>query len=409
MTILLPHFIFFVAAAAFSVLLTPRVRKWAIQLKILDLPGGRRAHETPIATMGGIAIILSFFGTLFLSALLCYVYHSELLVENLKVIHLFLAALPLVWVGILDDKYRVRYQLKLGAQIVSVLLMVYFGHRIYAITNPLNSETVLLGFLSVPVTVLWFLFIINAVNIVDGVDGLAAGVALIALLTIFFVALTLNHKMEVAVLSAILAGSIAGFLRYNFHPASIFMGDTGSLFLGFILSVLSLHSSQKSSTAVALAIPIVILGLPILDVLLAVARRWSSAWVVSRTFRARFFSWRKIFRPDTDHIHHRLLSLGLTKPQTAALLYVVALLFGAAGFIMTAARYQYIAWALLYAGVVFFLAFGKFSALQRALPPLKGKQNGVLPSPPPPSDPSAEEGAAEEDRKLERVLRDLRG
>lgn len=355
---------FFLLATGLAFLLTPLVRKLMFRYRVVDLPSERKRHEHAIPTMGGLAIFVAFFGTLQIASVSRSIWTHEPLFPNFNVSHLFLGATPLTLTGMIDDRFHIHYRWKLVAQAIAAIAMIHFGYAIYGITNPFNGETVPLGFWSRGVTVLWFLFIINAINFMDGIDGLAAGVSLIASLTIFFVSTYLG-KFEVATASVVLAGSIAGFLRYNFYPASIFMGDTGSLFLGFTIAFLSLQGAQKSSTVVALAIPIVILGLPILDVVLAIVRRWSSEWISSNSFVSRFFSWKKIFYPDLQHVHHRLLDIGLTKPQAVILLYLVAIGFGAAGLIMTAARYQHIALALLYMAVVFFLAFYKFPALQR--------------------------------------------
>ncbi len=349
----------FLASAVLAHCLTPLIRILAIRWGALDVPSERKPHERAIPTMGGAAIFLAFFIALFCIELGHVFYFHRPLFLQFRLHHLFFGALPLVLIGILDDRYRVNYKWKLVFQILSALIIVYFGYQIGGITHPFSGETIQLGVLSVPVTLLWFLFIINAINFMDGIDGLAAGVSLIALMTLFAVSLFLEN-VQIALLSILLVGSLVGFFRYNFYPASIFMGDTGSLFLGFLIAFIALCGAQKSSTAVALAIPIVILGLPILDAIFAVMRRWSSEWMVSKSFSRRVFSWQRIFYPDLGHIHHRLLALGFTKPQVVALLYLVALGFGFAGFALTAARYQQIASILFYMMFIFFIAFRKF-------------------------------------------------
>ncbi|MBI3999147.1 MAG: undecaprenyl/decaprenyl-phosphate alpha-N-acetylglucosaminyl 1-phosphate transferase [Candidatus Omnitrophica bacterium] len=377
MMILWLYFIsFFLVAAGIAFSLTPFVRKLTIQYQVMDVPDERKPHEHAIPTMGGIAMYVAFFAAILVANISYSFWMDEPLFQNFKIGHLFLGATPLVLAGMIDDRFHINYKWKLAVQIAVAISMIYSGYGIYGITNPFNGETVPLGFLSNVVTIFWFLFIINAINFMDGIDGLAAGVSLIALLTIFVVSIYLGH-VPIAVLAIILAGAIIGFLRYNFYPASIFMGDTGSLFLGFLIAILSLHGAQKSSTAVALAIPIVILGLPILDAIGAVIRRWSSEWARSRTLPARVFSWRKVFYPDLGHIHHRLLAHGLTKPETVALLYLVAFGFGVMGFVLVAARYQQIAAILLYMGVVFFIAFRKFPVFRRLLTDVVTNTNPV--------------------------------
>lgn len=373
---------YFLAAAVLTYYLTPVVRELALRWGAMDVPSGRKSHERAVPTMGGLAMFFAFFTVLSFAVLghALWFRHSPFLQFRLD--HLFFGALPLTLIGILDDKRRINYKWKLAVQILTGLLMLRFGYRISGVTNPFTGETIALGFLSGPLTVLWFLFIINAINFMDGVDGLAAGVSLIALMTLFAVSLYL-HNLQIALLSAILAGAIVGFFRYNFYPASVFMGDTGSLFLGFLIAFISLCGAQKSSTAVALAVPVVILGLPILDAIFAVARRWSSEWTHAKSFSERVFSWRRIFYPDLGHIHHRLLALGLTKPQAVVFLYLVALGFGLTGFALTAARYYQIALILLYMAVVFFIAFRKF--------PVTGQSLGVFEAPAPPGRPVFEQ------------------
>ena len=361
------YFVFFAFAAAVAFLLTPIVRNLAIRFHVVDSPNDRKPHESSMPTMGGIAMIGAFFITAYLADVVYYAWFHTPLFLQFKITHLLIGAAPLVFLGIVDDKWRVHYGFKLAVQIATATLMLSFHYRIEGITNPLNGQTIPLGFFGGFVTILWFLVIVNAINLMDGIDGLAAGISLIAVLTILVVSLYLGN-MKVAVLAVIFAGSIVGFLRYNFYPASIFMGDTGSLFLGFLIAALSLHGAQKSSTAVALAVPVAILGLPIMDALIAVIRRWSTGWADSRSLPARFFAWQRVFSPDLNHIHHRLLALGLTKRQAAIFLYLVAIGFGLTGFTLTAARYQHIALILLYMGVVFFIAFRKFPVFHVPLP-----------------------------------------
>ncbi len=376
----------FLIAAGISFVLTPFVLKLALHFQVVDRPSDRKSHEGEFPSMGGLAIFVSFFLTIGFSTLIFYVWNQQPLMPSIKGVYLLLGALPLIVCGIIDDKYHVNYKFKLIVQILSALIMVHFGFVIEGITNPWNSETVLLGYFSVPVTVFWFVFIINAINLIDGVDGLAAGIALIASLTIFVIALYLGN-IQGAVISVVLAGSIIGFLRYNFSPASIFMGDTGSLFLGFMLATLSIMSSQKSSTAVAIAIPIAVLGLPILDTLSTVYRRWYNQWVQSKTFYQKMFSWTRVFFADRNHIHHRLLAQGMTKRKAVILLYILSLGFGLIGFILTATRYQYVALILVYMGAIFFIAFRKFPATQmpfstqKDAAPNEGVKDFILPIP----------------------------
>lgn len=339
------YLVYFLFAAAVAFITTPLVRAIVLRYRVMDRPNERKPHEKAIPTMGGLAMCFAFFVTVMGANAIYKNWFGQILFPNFRPLYLALGSIPLIITGILDDQYRINYKWKLMVQFVVALIMIHFGYEIHGITNPFGGETVSLGMFSKPATIIWFLFIINAINFIDGIDGLAAGVSLIAVLTTFVVSFHLNNQ-EVALLTIILAGSILGFLRYNFYPATIFMGDTGSLFLGFLIASLSLRSAQKSSTAVALVTPIVILGLPILDAIAVVIRRWISG--------------RNVFYPDLEHVHHRLLKMGLSKPQAVILLYLIALIFGATGFALSAARYQFVALILLYTGVIFFIAFQKF-------------------------------------------------
>ncbi|MBI4398849.1 MAG: hypothetical protein HY586_06960, partial [Candidatus Omnitrophica bacterium] len=353
-------FLFSFSAASIAM---PFVIRLAKRFHVMDIPSYRKSHERAIPSMGGLAIFFAFFVTVLIHlAAFPLVYPGQQVFHG-HIFNFLLCSVPLVIVGILDDRYRVNYKIKFLIQIATALLMIGLGYQIYGITNPINGETILLGYYSIPVTVFWFLFIINAINFIDGIDGLAGGVSLIAVATIFLISLYLNNG-EVAIVSAILAGSIVGFLRYNFHPASIFMGDTGSLFLGYMLATLSLQSSQKSSTVVAIVIPIAVLGLPILDAVLAVSRRLFSGLVGQGSFQEKLFAWKKIFIGDKQHIHHQLLATGISKKQVVVFLYLVALGFGMIGFVLTAARYQYIALILLYMGIILFIAFRKLTVIR---------------------------------------------
>jgi UDP-GlcNAc:undecaprenyl-phosphate GlcNAc-1-phosphate transferase len=193
------------------------------------------------------------------------------------------------------------------------------GFRIEALANPFG-DPIALGWISLPFTLLWMVGVVNALNLIDGLDGLAGGVAFVAVTITFLVSLQRGHPLMM-LFSAALAGSIVGFLFYNFNPASIFMGDTGSMFLGFVLAATAVETNQKASTAVAVIIPTVALGLPIMDTLLAIGRR---AW-----------RGRPLFQADKEHIHHRLLARGLSHRQAVLVLYGFCVLLGLAALLLT--------------------------------------------------------------------------
>jgi UDP-N-acetylmuramyl pentapeptide phosphotransferase/UDP-N-acetylglucosamine-1-phosphate transferase len=217
--------------------------------------------------------------------------------------------------GIVDDLWSVGPWVKIVVQLTAGLLVFYhLGIRIENLSNPISGVSSLAAF-SLPATLFWILLVTNAFNIVDGLDGLASGVCFIALSCMFLVSLQMGN-MAIALVVAPLAGAVLGFLRYNFNPASIFLGDSGSLFLGFQLGVLSIVGSQKSSTAITVAAPLFILALPLVETAISATRR--------------FLSGRSILQPDSGHIHHRLMRLGFTPRRAAGLLY-----FGSAAFGLT--------------------------------------------------------------------------
>jgi UDP-N-acetylmuramyl pentapeptide phosphotransferase/UDP-N-acetylglucosamine-1-phosphate transferase len=222
-------------------------------------------------------------------------------------------------VGLFDDIRPVRARWKFLAQIVIACVVFAAGLRVNTLSLPFVGTLELGGVVGMLFTVVWLVGITNAFNLIDGLDGLAAGAALFALTTMFVVA-SLNGLVGAATMTIILAGATVGFLCFNFHPASIFLGDSGSLFLGFMLAGIGLLGSQKSPTVIAVAIPIVSLGLPVLDTTLAVARR--------------FLRGQPIFSADRAHIHHRLLSLGHSPRRVALLLYTACAILGLGGMML---------------------------------------------------------------------------
>jgi UDP-GlcNAc:undecaprenyl-phosphate GlcNAc-1-phosphate transferase len=299
-----------VAAVASSVL-TLAVRRLAVLVGwLLDEPDARRKqHEVPTPRAGGLALyaaILVTFGVLALVPL-------PVGGSPARAIWVIVALGGLMLlVGLYDDIRGLSPRAKLAAQTAIALVAWAAGFRILAGWS-YDGAGVTLGVLSIPVTVLWIVGVTNAFNLIDGLDGLAAGIALFATIALAITSL-LTGPTDALVLLAVLAGATAGFLRYNFNPASIFLGDSGSLFLGSALALLSIHASHKSTAALAIAVPIVALGLPMLDTTLVVIRR-----LVSR---------QSILKADRRHIHHVLLERGLSPKSAVVLLYGVAGLLG---------------------------------------------------------------------------------
>jgi UDP-GlcNAc:undecaprenyl-phosphate GlcNAc-1-phosphate transferase len=228
---------------------------------------------------------------------------------------ILLGSLILFTAGLVDDLVGLRPRTKLAVQLLAAFVVYALGFRISMIGfGP--SFRLELGWLALPVTLAWIVGVTNAFNLIDGLDGLATGVALVALST-SAVAAQMLHNSEVTLICLALIGSLLGFLRYNFNPARVFLGDSGSLFIGFLLAVLSVHASLKSATAVLVLIPISALALPLIDTALAIGRRWLRQVPLSS--------------PDLRHIHHRMLALGLTQRASVILLYCVAATLAAAG------------------------------------------------------------------------------
>lgn len=288
-------------AGLLSFTLTPPVRVLAHKLNAIDVPAdNRRMHKKPIPRMGGLAIFVAFA-----VAVLIF---SDI---NKELCGLLVGAIIIVIIGMLDDIYRLNAWLKLIVQIVAAIIPVLFGISIDFI-NFFGKYVVFNGIFSSIITVIWIVAVTNAVNLIDGLDGLACGVSTISAFSIMtFALIQLNYS--VALIVAILAGSCLGFLPYNRNPARIFMGDTGALFLGYTLSVVSVVGLFKFDAFVSFWIPFLIFALPLADTAFATLRR-----IINR---------RPIFSPDRGHFHHRLIDVGFTQKQAVSVLYAVSALF----------------------------------------------------------------------------------
>lgn len=309
-----PYGLSFAIALAISLCLTPAVRAFARRAGVVDAPDGRRKlHRSPIPMLGGVAVFISFYISLGLMVLEMDSPSAQSAFQLASAT--FAPSLLILGLGIVDDKWPVSPWVKMAVQ-AAAALVVYFqlGIRIDTIA-PFDDLGASSALLSLPATVFWIVLITNAFNVVDGMDGLATGVAFIALACMFMVSIQMNQP-AIAFAAAPLAGAVLGFLRYNFHPASIFLGDSGSLFLGFQLAVLSIVGSQKSATAVAVTAPIFVLALPLVETATSAVRR--------------FVSGRSIMQADAGHIHHQLMRLGCTPRRAAGILYLGSGAFGLA-------------------------------------------------------------------------------
>ena len=311
----------FVVALIVSLVVMPFVILLAQKTGALDAPNARKVHKKPIPRIGGLGIYAGFMAAIIFIAIK-FGLNDEMIKET---VGLVLSGSLIVALGLVDDYKNLPAKIKLSGQIcAAAVLVLLFDVRIDFVTDPFGDyfyfDNLPIPYLAIPITMFWLVGLTNTVNLIDGLDGLAAGVASIASFTILLVALEQNFIL-VAVLTAALAGAAIGFLKYNFHPAKIFMGDTGSMFLGFMLAGISVTGAVKSVATIALIVPIFALGLPILDTTFAIVRRVRGGV--------------PIFKPDKGHLHHRLLSAGFTQRQAVLLMYVISALFGLSAIALT--------------------------------------------------------------------------
>jgi len=326
-------------AAGLSFILTPLIRSFARWANIFDFPSERKIHKQPVPLLGGLPIFLSFN----LAIILGVIFDTALLREPIlsRWQGLLVCQIIILGLGIFDDIHHLQPVVKLLFQVTAGVIIVLFGFGIESIANPLTGNIIKLSFLSIPITVIWLVLITNALNLVDGLDGLAAGTSFIVATTIFGLCY-FNQNIGVGIASVALAGSILGFIRYNFYPARIFLGDSGSLLLGFLLAVFSIQGSSKGATLVAVLAPVLALGLPIIETLLSMIRRFlKSIHLIdyptkNGSFRALYFKGSSIFKADKDHIHHRLLKLGFSQRKAVAALYGICMALSVLAFLSVA-------------------------------------------------------------------------
>lgn len=304
----------FIVAFIITFALTPFVKKLAFRVGAVDIPkDNRRMHKKPTARMGGLAIYIGF--------VVSAIHFSNM---EPSVTGILIGSTIIVILGIFDDIYALSAKLKLIFQIVAALCPVIAGVQIDFIKVPhMISEYgyIGLGWFAIPVTVLWIIGITNAINLLDGLDGLACGVSSISALTLLFIAIIVGEP-DVAFITSALAGACFGFLPYNFNPAKLFMGDTGSLFLGFVLSSISVQGLFKGYAVISIAAPLLILGLPIFDTASAIIRRIKNH--------------QPIMSPDRGHLHHRLVDAGFSQKQAVSIIYILCLILCIAAVILIA-------------------------------------------------------------------------
>ena len=296
-----------------SFLMCPMVKSFAYKIGAIDVPkDNRRMHKKPVPRLGGLAIFLGFIVSMLLFVRIDHQMQGILLGASIIVV-----------LGVVDDMSPLRAYFKFCVQIFAALVAVFHGVVIQTLSNPnvfAESPYWDLGWLAVPITVLWIVGITNAVNLIDGLDGLACGVSTISAISMLVIALLVSEG-DVALVMASLVGACLGFLPFNKNPAKMFMGDTGSTFLGYILATISIQGLFKYYAIVSFAVPFLILGLPMFDTLFAIIRRLAHG--------------QNPMAPDRGHIHHRLIDMGLNQKQAVAALYVISSILGLSAVVLT--------------------------------------------------------------------------
>lgn len=299
------------------IILTPYVRRLAFRVGAIDNPDHRKVHQEVMPRLGGLAIYISFVITMFVCMPLSWHLWGLLVGTTL-----------ITAVGILDDIYRLPAIIKLAGQMMAAIVVIMFGIKITFVGNPFAPGMVVsLGILAAPLTMVWLVVVTNAVNLIDGLDGLASGTSFIASITMatLFALQTYHTGVSVDLVMVILPLTVAaaamGFLKYNFHPARIFLGDGGSMLLGFLMANIAVMGLAKSVTFISVMIPLVIFGVPLMDIIFAVVRR----------FHKRL----PIMYPDREHLHHRLLDLGFSHQKAVLTIYGVNTVLGGIAILLT--------------------------------------------------------------------------
>ena len=338
------YFALFSIATIASLIITPVVRRLCQRLKLLDVPlDGRRLHRTAVPRLGGLAIYLSCLAAL---SLLPFV--DNLLTQTLSALKpefftLFVPATLVLLLGGYDDLRGADAKVKFVGLGLIATLFYAMGGRIDALSIPFVGSVQLPGILSFAITVVWLVGITNAFNLIDGLDGLASGTALFSSLVILGASVSQDRALTIVV-ALVLCGALAGFLRYNFNPASIFLGDSGALFTGFLLAALSVLGTQKATTAVAIVVPILAFGFPVVDTVMTMGRR-----LLSR---------KPVFQGDSEHIHHMLLARGWSQRRAALVLYGVCALFGLVALMFPASGSKLTGFMLFVISVAVLIAVG---------------------------------------------------
>ncbi|GGA43913.1 MraY family glycosyltransferase [Paenibacillus physcomitrellae] len=341
---LMIYIIGFVLTLALALVLTPLVKKFAFLIGAVDKPNARKVHTTIMPRLGGLGIFAAVMVALF--AVLPFIPDEYLSTRDVNFVKAFMVGGTLTMLlGALDDRFQLNAKLKFVVQIVTACIVVFgFDIRIEFANIPFHSYSSVESWIAIPFTILWIVGVTNAINLIDGLDGLAAGVSAIAIGTIAVMSFIIGNEI-IAVICLLLLGSIIGFLYFNFHPAKIFMGDSGALFLGFSLALLSLLGF-KQVAIVSFLTPLILIGVPLSDTMFAIVRRWMQK--------------KPIFSPDKGHLHHCLRELGFSHRQTVLIIYGIAAFFGILAVIQSSAALYSANWVtfVVICIMAFFLQIG---------------------------------------------------
>lgn len=321
----LPYLVLFAVALVVSMLATPLAKRIAIHLGAIDYPSARRINKVPIPRMGGIAMLLGlaaalvvqYFGTVYFDWPSAFISHPSL---NINYWGLAVAVLVIFVTGFIDDFHSLKPLQKLAGQVLAACIAAGSGLLIGNIVNPFGPGELSLGLLAYPVTVVYLVAFANIINLIDGLDGLAAGISGIVSLSFFGITI-MAGQYDAAALAIATSGATLGFLRYNFHPAKIFMGDSGALMLGFVLGIISLLGVTRMAALTTLIVPLIIAGVPIIDTFAAIVRRKRGHVPIDQA--------------DKGHIQHRLIQEGFDQRQAALLIYGWSALLSLGAFVIT--------------------------------------------------------------------------
>jgi UDP-GlcNAc:undecaprenyl-phosphate GlcNAc-1-phosphate transferase len=342
------------AAALVAWALTPLARRLAVRLGAIDQPDDRRIHTEPTPRYGGLAIAAAVLGVAWLARALP---GPAAALDSRPLLGLTCAAVPILALGLVDDRRSVPPLVKLVVQACAALTLTVFGYGVPMLTNPLGPP-IASGPFNVPLTLAWVLVVTNAVNLIDGLDGLASGMVVIACGALWLAA-RMHADFYVMFFAALLIGACTGFLRWNFPPARVFMGDTGSQFLGLTLAAVSLLENRKGTAAVTLLLPLVALALPLADTLVAFARRLAHR--------------RPVFLGDTQHLHHQLLAAGLSVRGALFALWGLCGVFAGLAVLLTWLPRSWSALIVTVLAVVLLVTFETLRVLRPEPPPAEGR------------------------------------